>query len=489
MQEPWQFEEEAESTRGGDDHPNTLLLLRYYKMSLEELFASGSVPMLEDARYIPVLLIGSLSSLLSLLGSSCIMYMAYQEARTKLMQRLLFCLSLSDWISSMSLLVMPYLIPSFLGLAGAVGSFASCAGVGFFMLVASKMGCCYNAYLSMYYYLVVVRNWREADFSRRPHLELAGHVVAVVVTLAIEVAAVATQSINPTPVINNVCIYATWPWGCIDSPEVECTRSSDSTFKLLVTVSGPIYFLFSMAGFITAALVFAKVRSTLQKSSQYRFENRTSQTTTAVRTSNGAVSSTTTTSDPNNKRIQEVGMQAVLYTLAYFQSFFWPLMTVILSQTFKDSEMIHKKLEPGFYAFTILFFVFYPIQGFFNFFVYTRVKVKRWRTVEPDKSIFWIYKQIVAGIPPPATSTISRISTKYTKHTPSSEQLQQPQVQFSTTTIPHHQQQQPAMESSSVPSFQMEEDEEAKTSEQLQEEEPQQPTTPLEDGDGYDDEH
>ncbi|CAB9502485.1 unknown protein [Seminavis robusta] len=405
-----------------------------------ELFDNGSIPVLEDARYIPVLLIGSLSSLLSLLGSSCIMYMAYPEVRTKLMHRLLFCLSLSDWISSMSLLVMPYLIPSFLGLAGAVGSFASCAGIGFFMLVGSKMGCCYNAYLSIYYYLVVVRNWREADFARRPHLEMAGHVVAIFATLAIEVAAVATQSINPTPAINNLCIYATWPWGCIDSPEVECTRSSESTFKLLVTMSGPIYFLFSMAGFLTAALVFAKVRSTLQKSSQYRFENnndRTSQTSTAAR----SISSTTTTDDPNNKRIQEVGIQAVLYTLAYFQSFFWPLMTIIVSQAFKSSELIHKKLEPGFYALTILFFVFFPIQGFFNFFIYTRGKAKRWRTVEPDKSIFWIYKQIVARIPPPAMSTISRICSKNAKPTPSTEQPQQqtPQVQIHTTTNPNKQ--------------------------------------------------
>jgi hypothetical protein len=305
---------------------------------------------LDDARYITTIVLGALSSTLSLCGSSFVIFMVFRDMRTKLLHRLLFAISVSDLINSLSLLLMPYLIPSSLELPGALGNNASCTTMGFFMMLSFKTTCCYSAYLSLYYYLSVCRSWKEHDFTKRPLLEISAHTIALLVSIPVEIAAATTESFNPTPLINNVCSYAASPWGCVDLDNVDCVRSSKQTLGILTVFTFPVLFGFSIGGFVCTGLVFEKVRSTLRRSSMYRFPG--SQETA----SRGSFS------DPETRQIRDVGIQGILYSLAYLQALFWTTAVVVVSSAIPDSVVSANKSDPGFYALTLLFWTLFPIQ-------------------------------------------------------------------------------------------------------------------------------
>ncbi|CAB9496464.1 expressed unknown protein [Seminavis robusta] len=406
---------------------------------------------MDEAHYIPLMVIGTLTSTLSLLGSLCIIYMVSRDTRTKIVHRILFGMSVADCLTSACFLLMPYLIPSYIGLPGAVGSHASCSAIGFFFLASNKMGCIYNAFLSMYYYLVVVRNWREHDFRNRPQLEIVCHTCAIVTIVAIETTAVATQSINPSPMQNNLCIYAVSPWGCNNDND-ECSRSNRTTLTIFLAISGVLYVSFSVAGFACTVLVWLHVRTTLKRSGQYRFENSirppaeesstilhrmSSVANDTLRRISMTASSTASSEDPNDAKIRQVAMQAILYSLVCFQTIIWPLIVVTISSALTDADMEEVKLTPGFYVLKVMFWICYPLQGFLNFFVFTRPKVKRWREVEPNKSCLWIFRQVVACKTPTTNRyTGSRISTKHSRQfkvpVEQSKQQQQQQPQQSS---------------------------------------------------------
>ncbi|CAB9496465.1 expressed unknown protein [Seminavis robusta] len=321
---------------------------------------------LEDARYIPIVVLGSLSSSLSLIGSACIVYMSCHELK-HIKQRLLLSLSLADMVSSMACLLMPFAVPSFLGLPGAIGNHASCTTVGFFHLFTFKLGAFYNTYLSLYFLLLVRWNWKEHNFSKTA--EAVAHIIAVAIPLSIDVAAAATQSLNPLPGLANACAYSTYPVDCGD--EQDCQRSTLQTILVLHRVAGSVVLLISILGFGATGMVWFTARKQFQTSRKYRFDRSdsslTKPATTSSRTGNAKSSSSM---DANDKYIRQVGVQAVLYSL----------------------EQLGQR---DFYGIQILFWILFPLQGAFNFFVYTRLSVQRWRRVHPEASIFWIYGQIL----------------------------------------------------------------------------------------------
>lgn len=318
-----------------------------------------------------------------------------------MMQRLVFALSLSDLVSSLSFLLMPWLIPSEIGLPGAVGNHASCAAIGFGLMTFILVGCFYNAYLSVYFFLVVRRRWRDADFERSPAVEIVSHIFAVVVPMSIGIAGMATQSINPSPLLNSICTYASYPWDCNENPDIECTRSSREVVTALSAAGGSLIVFFTILGFCCTFLVALTIRTTIRRNAVHRFEGDRD--------------------EAGEARIRNVTIQAILYSLAYLNTFFWPHLLMLLSHQFVNSgaEIQEKKTQAGYYAFQVLSCTFYPLQGFLNFFIYTRLKVDRLRKQDPDRSLFWIYRQIVMRVDGSLDSTNRDRRTTNESHTTS----------------------------------------------------------------------
>lgn len=348
-------------------------------------FAAEDVPLLEDARYIPLLIVGCLSSLLSILGSGSVLYMILKSKDYQAKHRLIFGLSSADLVSSTAIFLMPFSVPSYLGLTASVGTHASCTATGFFMQSNVLIGCCYNAYLSIYYYLVVRRNWQESDFKRWK--EVLAHTFAVAVPTLIGLMGVITQSINPNKFVNSACLYGPAPWGCGNDSEYECTRSSLDTARLVAFPTSLLVLVFSITGFVCTGIVCCTVAATLRQSTSHQFEGDDN--------SNG------------NRRLKQVKVQAFLYSLVYFNSFFWPLLVQIMTEM-AGTDIHTKKLEAGYYVLQLFMFAFFPLQGALNFFVFTRVKAMSWRKAEPTRSILWIYKQVVLGAPLPHVCGSSR---------------------------------------------------------------------------------
>ncbi|CAB9519820.1 expressed unknown protein [Seminavis robusta] len=311
---------------------------------------------LENARYIPVVVLGTLSSTLSLIGSGCIVYMSSQQL-DQIKQRLLFGLSLADFVNSVSRLLMPFMVPASLGLPGALGDHASCSAVAFFFAASNKLAASYAAYLSIYFLLLVRRNWKEHDFTFP--LEFAAHAIALIIPLALDSAAVATESMNPRISVNNLCLYSAYPPGCTD--EDDCERSTWRTGETLVDIAS-IHFFFNIAlCLFCTGLVWVTVRKTLRRISRYNFavsssvvqgelplgsySKRWSSRFLLARTS-----SWESQPDLQGKRIRQVGTRAQLYTAAYVHTCFWPLLLVIMTNIYSPEDVEENKLNPGWYA-------------------------------------------------------------------------------------------------------------------------------------------
>lgn len=340
--------------------------------------APATTPQYSLAQYIPILVASFLSSSLSLLGSSFIIYMMIQQQslKTKILHRLLLGISVGDFVASVSALLMPYLIPQEVSnnLPGAIGNHASCSAAGFLFMTCLGGGSCYNAGLSVYYLLVVRYGWKERDFPRK--IELGGHVLAFSYPLALNIAALATQSINPAAIINNVCTYAGTPYGC--GLTDTCERGDIPTMRKTLLLLAAWVLLWSVLSFVCAVLVWDKVRGVIQRSASHRFEGGMDESSAG--------------------KLREVGTQCLLYTSAYFNTVLWPMVALVLSFVQPGDD---KKTEPGYYALCLLFWLFCPLQGALNFFTFTRLPVQQWRKAAPDRSLFYIYKQVLRSNRPP----------------------------------------------------------------------------------------
>ncbi|CAB9500167.1 expressed unknown protein [Seminavis robusta] len=330
---------------------------------------------LEDAKYIPLVVIGCMGSFLSVFGSCGVMYMSWQDKdfSKDLQSRLLFALSLCEALFSLSTFWSPFLTPAFVGMPGSIGTFSSCSFIGFAFMTGNLMTACYSGSLSLYYYLVVRRNWKDHDFASW-RWEPILHAVAILLPLLITTVAASTQSINPIGLQSQLCLLMVWPWQCEETDTIPCTRSSPEIVGLLTLAMFAYQGFFTILGLICTVLVWKTVRQTLRRSVHRTMDSQQTQA-----------------------RMRQVRIQATLYSLAHLNTFLWPLMCMILSASLHPADVKVAIQTPGFYTLVFLTWTLFPLQGVFNFFIYTRVKAREWRMLQPEQSSFWVYRQVLNG--------------------------------------------------------------------------------------------
>lgn len=324
------------------------------------------VDMLETERYIPLVVIGSMTSLLSILGSASTMYIAYRggELKTHILQRLLFCLGLANMITASGCLVSPFLAPSDLDLVTTFGSYASCSAVGFFFIVFFQVGAWYNLALSLYFFLVVRRNWREQNFKR--YMEIIWHACSYLLTVPVVAIAAANEAINPNVLLNQLCTYGAAPLGCEQNTDIECERSSWQNSRMYYNVGVSVLFV-SGVGFLCTFLLWYGVRKTLRRSMNHSFENaqtRTGFETVQSRTSSKLGIRWSNAGLCDDERMRQVSIQSILYSLVYFNTILWSILALSLTNRSSSSpqELSAKKVEAGFYALQVLFWALFPLQ-------------------------------------------------------------------------------------------------------------------------------
>mmetsp|Transcript_42338 Transcript_42338/g.101993 ORF Transcript_42338/g.101993 Transcript_42338/m.101993 type:complete len:928 (+) Transcript_42338:388-3171(+) len=106
------------------------------------------------------------------------------------------------------------------------------------------------------------------------------------------------------------------------------------------------------------------------------------------------------------KRLQQIGMQAVWYAAAYMIGLLVVLAANIIDTIYLDPESTSSDLttlgeKPLFFFFTLLIWMFFPLQGFFNGMIYIRPRLVRWKHHFQGCSWWFAFQMVLTNEPPP----------------------------------------------------------------------------------------
>lgn len=331
-----------------------------------------------NTQYIVLFAFGLTSAILSISGSCIILYLITRGGRTgELYHRLVLGLSVSDLISTLSLLMQPVLVRKETGYIFAVGSKTSCSVVGFGYLyfVASFA---YNCMLGIYFLAMTRYQVSSKTISR--FMEPWGHLIAFSMPTALGIASVRFDMLNVNPFLGACALFPT-NHECTWNDSVSC--ENDSAYQTLNHFLDFFALTTAAIGLICTICVWCTVRS--------RFRPNP----TLVSQSNDLYH------DAHMRRIQTISWQAIWYTAAYMTG----LLSVVISNTvgsiYIDTSLQSLGNEPFFFATTLFLWWFFPLQGLFNCFVYIRPRLVRWKAYYEGESWWFAFQRVLSLDAPP----------------------------------------------------------------------------------------
>ncbi|CAB9519836.1 unknown protein [Seminavis robusta] len=257
----------------------------------------------------------------------------------ELYHRIVFGLSTMDLIMTIATITMPYTIRSDIGLLFAVGNVRTCEAAGF--LWQTWLGSTiYNSVLSVYFLFTVQYGWREQQMSKK--MEPWCHILAIVIPLIFAIAGLAIQGFNPVPY----------------------------TFaEALGLIHLGVLGIAAIIGIGSTFRVYWSVRQQTLRNQLYA--------------ASGAPS------ESQLNRIKAVRNQALCYTAAFLVS-----LSSAFFALYDDPTVVWP---------LVILYILFPLQGFWNWMIYTRPRLVRWKDAHPDNSWFWAYRQVLSGKPAPTT--------------------------------------------------------------------------------------
>lgn len=284
------------------------------------------------------------SGLLSVLGSSWITAEILSDRRNKLRlayHRFLLGMSLSDIVASFFWFLSSWCVPEGTWW-GAAGNAATCQMQAFFTRFNITTAL-YNVALAVYYLLVLRFRWKESRIRKR--VEPLLHFVAIATGLA--------------TAISGLIIGAFGSRGpyCHVPPGLLNTRVGQ------FFVSGSAWFIISIVVMTACMIVcFLHIRQT--EAASIRHYRRSVQSAPLPRQGAGLGSS----------KSREFALQGTLYVAAFCIAYAFPIALNIRILAGKETAFI---------VYYIAHF-FFPLQGFFNFFIYVRPRYRKFHRDFPE---------------------------------------------------------------------------------------------------------
>ena len=305
----------------------------------------------------------------SFFASGAIIYIILRDSRRKLKHvyhRLLLGMSIMDAMNSLnfafSALVVPRGTPF---VYGALGTPETCSASGFiFQLGFSVL--LYNAFLCIYYVLVIRYEKRESFIAKR--VEPFMHGFAIIHPLVVASMGVVAEGFNPMYVLAGWCYLAYSPYNCNASDEVDCVRGDNHRSLELFASFSPAVFAYSSI-FVSMILVYCKVRGQEQRMINRSFVrelNRREFTKQTVR-------------------------QAFLYIASTLITYIFPAVV-----TLAVNDLPTKNQRTFFFTLAVLTKVFMPLQGLWNFMIYLRPRYVALINRNPDRRRISLVRNIVA---------------------------------------------------------------------------------------------
>lgn len=268
---------------------------------------------LSDAQYKAQVSLLILACLLSVFGSAVVMRYTYKNIRTSVGQRLLFLLSVSDTLVSLTFVLQPFLLnadkPVDTAL-WAIGNQFTCRVTGSLSLIFPFWVALASMSLALYYVTTVKYRWRDEHFTKR--VEIYVCALALICPIPLIILALTTNSLNNTEIMPTCYLYSSPP-GCGWKPDVECEQSFDHAPHFIFSVELVSVTVAAMVGVVSNIVLARHVR---KQFNQMRGRQVGSHRQTLV----GALRSRRTL----------IWTQATLYCISYVNMFCWKLCVFLM---------------------------------------------------------------------------------------------------------------------------------------------------------------
>ena len=370
---------------------------------------------LSYAQFVGSQVVSFTASALSVVGSSLILVSIFKQQSLSFLandtlHQFLVGLSIADIIATITVGTGAFWIPvdRFEDNPWAIGNETTCSIAAFFYVCFATIASFYSCFMSIYF-------WRTIRSSRRTStagvseqcFRIGAHVVSLLLPLALSSVGFVTNTYH-TQSFARFCYYgkdnkcaasddqdSARVWGLDDSEDGNTwikeqgngnpdlwedeefgEESSDdcdkSPRKLLNLFRTAVITLLALISIFCTVSVACTVRATLRKSQRYSSRTLADD----LRESVGTLSEPRQSRKESQKE-QEVAAQAIWYTVAYINSFFFLIVTAIVLNLV-DAPYA-KFAEPGFYAMLLLTYMTIPLQGALNFIVFIRPRYNAWR--------------------------------------------------------------------------------------------------------------
>lgn len=319
---------------------------------------------LPQAKYIPMVVLQMLMSLLSIVASVVVLRIAGPKLGSTY-QRYLFALSGAVTINSVFLFLHPFLVPrqdEALGAYWAVGTDGTCSAVGFFLVFGALLVSLYSNALALYFYFSIQTPGNNGKRPRDPEEvlglpEIVTHVFCWLAPAAVAGTAAAFDSYHYDPTVEMCVLFSE----CDDPSAPDCVPMSfdslgrygdSSTVILRNTVQWMLVSSAALSVLITVR-IHCQVRKALKGIQQQLQEQR----------------------EPNldvdeeqqvGQKLAAVSAQCFLYTLSFLNSYVWFIAIMFIPAANNGNT---------YYAFHLIAATFYPIIGVFNAIIYIRPRV------------------------------------------------------------------------------------------------------------------
>mmetsp|Transcript_11172 Transcript_11172/g.15727 ORF Transcript_11172/g.15727 Transcript_11172/m.15727 type:complete len:398 (+) Transcript_11172:133-1326(+) len=339
--------------------------------NLEISFENG---FLGDSQLKVIVWLSRCTSLLSLAGSSLIIYIILYDLRRKLSRannRLILAMSTCDILNSSALIFSTAPIPRDTGIYGAIGNQATCTTQGFFINFGLSVPM-YSASLSLFYLFSIRYNITNEDLLSRKY-DMMAHFVNLFIPLALSIISAAFKNFNTKGLF---CWLEASPYGCDDGRiDAECTRGKYSSYFETISLAVVLGYCFATTC-ISMGLIY---HSVLRR--QKLLQNREGVPGDRIILSRIVLEK------------KETAKQAALFVGSFLITFLFALINVFVPLRARTVK----------YVFGILQGAFLPLQGFWNALAYLRPIINAIRRENSEKSCFWVIEQVLCPIRRPSS--------------------------------------------------------------------------------------
>jgi hypothetical protein len=349
---------------------------------------------------VAITLVPAFSGTLSILGSSCIIWLLLADNRKKLKSvkyRFLFALCWCDVVNSLCFVFFSLPIPKDTpGVWGAMGNYASCNAQGFFLQIGIT-GSFYNGALSLYFYKSVCSSMKDEQIAKR--YEKWIHIVSLLWPVGTGIAAWQQDLYSYSGL---GCWIAPEPLRCHRRDDIDCIRGENAYIYAWVYCGIPLillclYIVYSM-GMIyiqvkevsrraekwSIGMVGASSRSNASRLEVMQWSDRnindgsTRSQISEHASQRGSISVNDSRRSRHSERTNEAAWQAFLYVIAYAVTHIWAFV------------VFNIELGGGTNPFFLLFIenFFWPLQGFANVFIFLRPRIHAIQKCSPEMYFF-----------------------------------------------------------------------------------------------------